>query len=68
MKLQRSKFRKLLVEEHRGDAAFEFIIVMVLFAGIIFGVMSTPLLDVIKSKINIITDYITNNNNPANHV
>ena len=62
------KLNSILNEEHQGNVTFEFIIIMALFAVIIFGVAQSPLMDVIHNKIRLITDYITNNNNDANDI
>ena len=61
------KITECLVEEHKGEIAFEYIIVLVLFAMVIFAVASSPLMDRIMEVVDRITNYITNNNNPSNH-
>ena len=56
-----------LRESHAGAVTFEFIIVMVIFAVVIFAVLNSPLMDEIYA-VKKITDYVTNNNNPANEL
>lgn len=62
------KIKLLLQDEHEGNVAFEFVIIMAIFAVLIFAVASSPLMGVIHTKVREITDYITNNNNAANDI
>ena len=67
----KSKFNdmeRFLFEEHQGSVTFEFVIIMTIFAGLIFGVSSSPLMDAIKAKIGEVTAYITNSNNSSNNL
>jgi Flp pilus assembly protein TadG len=57
-----------LRESHAGAVTFEFIIVMVIFAVVIFAVLNSSLMDEIYAVVKKITDYVTNNNNPANEL
>mgnify|MGYP000860851367 FL=1 len=66
--LDLAKIKGKLNEQHEGAIAFEFLIILVIFAVTIFAVASSPLMDAIKDQVREITDYITNNNNQINEL
>lgn len=57
-----------LLQEHAGDAAFEFLIIMCVFATTVFLVVTGPAVDGIKAKVQELMEYITNSNHVDNSI